>query len=71
MLHFGIDRGIDVYFENVGGLIWQAVLPPLNRFTRVPLCGLIAHYNGATGAEKNLLPATMLAVLRRSLLLRG
>jgi NADPH-dependent curcumin reductase CurA len=37
----------------------------------VPLCGLIAHYNGATGAEQNLLPATMLAVLRRSLLLRG
>jgi NADPH-dependent curcumin reductase CurA len=37
----------------------------------VPLRGLIAHYNGATGAEQNLLPATMLAVLRRSLLLRG
>jgi NADPH-dependent curcumin reductase CurA len=63
--------GIDVYFENVGGLIWQAVLPLLNRFARVPICGLIAHYNGATGAEQNLLPATMLAVLRRSLLLRG
>jgi NADPH-dependent curcumin reductase CurA len=63
--------GIDVYFENVGGPIWQAVLPLLNRFARVPICGLIAHYNGATGAEQNLLPATMLAVLRRSLLLRG
>ena len=63
--------GIDVYFENVGGPIWQAVLPLLNRFAWVPLCGLIAHYNGATGAEQNLLPATMLAVLRRSLLLRG
>ena len=37
----------------------------------MPICGLIAHYNGATGAEQNLLPATMLAVLRRSLLLRG
>jgi NADPH-dependent curcumin reductase CurA len=63
--------GIDVYFENVGGPIWQAVLPLLNRFARVPICGLIAHYNGAPGAEQNLLPATMLAVLRRSLLLRG
>jgi NADPH-dependent curcumin reductase CurA len=63
--------GIDVYFENVAGPIWQAVLPLLNRFAWVPLCGLIAHYNGATGAEQNLLPATMLAVLRRSLLLRG
>jgi NADPH-dependent curcumin reductase CurA len=28
--------------KNVDGLIWQAVLPLLNRFTRVPLCGLIA-----------------------------
>jgi NADPH-dependent curcumin reductase CurA len=64
-------NGIDVYFENVGGPIWQAVLPLLNRFARVPICGLIAHYNGATGAEQNLLPATMLVVLRRSLLLRG
>jgi hypothetical protein len=64
-------NGIDVYFENVGGPIWQAVLPLLNRFARVPMCGLIAHYNGVTGAEQNLLPATMLAVLRRSLLLRG
>jgi hypothetical protein len=63
--------GIDVYFENVGGPIWQAVLPLLNRFARVPICGLIAHYNGVTGTEQNLLPATMLAALRRSLLLRG
>ncbi len=39
--------GIDVYFENVGGAIWQAVLPLLNKFARVPVCGLIAQYNGA------------------------
>jgi NADPH-dependent curcumin reductase len=64
-------NGIDVYFENVGGPIWQAVLPLLNPFARVPLCGLIAHYNGAAGAEQDLLPATMLAIVRRSLLLRG
>jgi NADPH-dependent curcumin reductase CurA len=63
--------GIDVYFENVGGPIWQAVLPLLNRFARVPMCGLIAHYNGAVVAQSDLLPATMLAVLRRSVLLRG
>jgi NADPH-dependent curcumin reductase len=64
-------KGIDVYFENVGGPIWQAVLPLLNRFARVPMCGLIGYYDGAPGADQNLLPATMLAVLRRSLLLRG
>jgi len=38
-------KGIDVYFENVGGSSWEAVMPLLNRFSRVPVCGLIAHYN--------------------------
>jgi len=37
--------GIDVYFENVGGSSWEAVMPLLNTFARVPICGLIAHYN--------------------------
>jgi NADPH-dependent curcumin reductase len=37
--------GIDVYFENVGGSSWEAVMPLLNNFARVPVCGLIAHYN--------------------------
>jgi NADPH-dependent curcumin reductase CurA len=64
-------NGIDVYFENVGGPVWQAVLPLLNRFARVPMCGVIAHYNGAAGAEQDLLPATILAIVRRSLLMRG
>ncbi len=65
-------KGIDVYFENVGGAVWQAVLPLFNTYARVPVCGLIAHYN-ATGqaAAPNLLPATMRAVLTRSLTLRG
>ena len=38
-------NGIDVYFENVGGSSWEAVMPLLNDFARVPVCGLIAHYN--------------------------
>ncbi len=37
--------GIDVYFENVGGAVFDAVLPRLNRFARVPVCGLISRYN--------------------------
>ncbi|WP_337175687.1 NADP-dependent oxidoreductase [Paludisphaera sp.] len=37
--------GIDVYFENVGGPVFDAVLPLLNRFARVPVCGLVAQYN--------------------------
>lgn len=39
--------GIDVYFENVGGAVWEAVMPLLNTHARVPLCGLIANYNAA------------------------
>jgi NADPH-dependent curcumin reductase CurA len=39
--------GIDVYFENVGGAVFDAVLPLLNTKARVPVCGLIANYNDA------------------------
>lgn len=38
-------QGIDVYFESVGGAVFDAVLPLLNARARVPLCGLIAQYN--------------------------
>ena len=38
-------KGIDVYFENVGGAVFDAVLPLLNTRARVPVCGLIAAYN--------------------------
>jgi NADPH-dependent curcumin reductase CurA len=65
-------QGIDVYFENVGATIWQAVLPLLNGFARVPVCGLIAQYSAAGhAAGLDLLPATMRAVLTKSLTLRG
>lgn len=63
--------GIDVYFETAGGAIWQAVLPLLNRYARVPVCGLIALYNGVPQAGRDWLGDTMLTVLRRSLLIRG
>jgi len=64
-------KGIDVYFENVGGAVWQAVLPLLNTFARVPVCGLIAQYSTGQAAGPNLLPATMREVLTKSLTLRG
>lgn len=38
-------KGIDIYFENVGGKVAEAVLPQLNNFARVALCGLISQYN--------------------------
>jgi NADPH-dependent curcumin reductase CurA len=39
-------RGIDGYFENVGGLILDAVLMRANAFSRVAMCGMISGYNG-------------------------
>lgn len=38
-------EGIDVYFESVGGKVFDAVLPLLNTGARIPLCGLISQYN--------------------------
>lgn len=38
-------NGIDVYYENVGGEIGDAVLPLLNKFARIPVCGAISTYN--------------------------
>jgi len=44
----------------------ERVLPLLNRYARIPVCGLIAHYNGDAPAEPNSVAETMLTVLRRS-----
>ena len=63
--------GIDVYFENVGGPIWEAVLPLLNRYARIPVCGLVAYYNGEIPEGEDPISRTMMTVLRRSLLIRG
>ncbi len=59
--------GIDVYFENVGGTSWEAVMPLLNNFARVPVCGLIAHYNDTglpPGPDRMVLLQRMLLTRR-------
>ncbi len=65
-------NGIDVYFENVGGAVFDAVLPLLNTGARVPVCGLVSQYN-ATGLPKGTdrLGWLMGQVLRKRLTLRG
>ena len=60
-------NGIDVYFENVGGAVQQAVWPLLNDFARIPVCGLIAQYNAVTPMPG----PDMFSVLRKRLTLRG
>lgn len=56
--------GIDVYFENVGGKVFDAVMPLLNSCARVPLCGLISQYNATelpSGPDRlSVLMATLL-----------
>lgn len=65
-------KGIDVYFENVGGSAWEAVMPLLNNFARVPICGLIAHYNQTelpSGPDRLSLLQGL--ILQRSLKIQG
>ena len=43
--------GIDVYFENVGGRVFEAVLPLLNSGSRITLCGMISQYGNTEGGS--------------------
>lgn len=43
-----VPDGIDIYFENVGGAVFDAVLPLLNPSARIPVCGLISQYNATS-----------------------
>ena len=64
-------KGIDVYFENVGGAIWTAVAPLLNKFARVPLCGLVGQFGAGPAAGPDRLPGMMREFLSKSITLRG
>ncbi|HET6435450.1 MAG TPA: NADP-dependent oxidoreductase [Xanthomonadaceae bacterium] len=64
--------GIDVYFENVGGDVLDAVLPLLNLHARMPVCGFIAHYNRDTiapGPDKR--PQLLATVLQKRVRMEG
>ena len=64
--------GIDIYFESVGGPVFDAVLPLLNNFARIPVCGLIAHYNATElPAGPNRVPLLMQSILVKRLTVRG
>lgn len=66
-------KGIDVYFENVGGLVFEAVVPLLNNLARIPLCGLITQYNDTLPSiqDAQSLPQFMRIALVRRLTIRG
>ena len=65
-------KGIDVYFENVGGAVFDAVLPRLNTAARIPLCGLVSQYNATSlpgGPDR--MAWLMGQMLRKRLTMRG
>jgi NADPH-dependent curcumin reductase CurA len=64
--------GIDVYFENVGGKVFDAVLPLLNVNARIPLCGFIASYNDEKlPPGPNRLPLLQSTLLQKRIKLQG
>lgn len=64
--------GIDVYFENVGGKVLYAVLPLLNPFARMPVCGVASWYNLAGLPDgPDMAPAIMGAILRMKVKVEG
>ena len=67
-----VPKGIDVYFENVGGKVLQAVLPLLNAKARVPVCGLISFYNAERLPDgPDTAPVLMRNILTKRLKVQG
>ena len=71
-LKAAVPDGVDIYFENVGGAVFDAILPLLNTSARIPVCGLISQYNATTlpdGPDRmSLLLGT---ILRKRMTMRG
>lgn len=69
--------GIDIYFENVGGKVQEAVLPLMNTFGRIPLCGMVAAYNqgalggGSGGDGPDRMPMFMRTLLVKRMAVSG
>lgn len=66
------DKGIDVYYENVGGAVFDAVLPLLNTKARIPVCGMISQYNGHhSDHQQDRLPLFMSTILKKRMRVEG
>lgn len=64
--------GIDIYYENVGGHVFDAVLPLLNNNARVPVCGLVSGYNATRLPDgPDRLPLLMGSLLRKRIRMQG
>ncbi len=64
--------GIDIYYENVGGKVFDAVMPLLNAHARIPVCGLVSQYNATELPDgKDRLGVLMGNILSRRLTIKG
>lgn len=64
--------GVDVYFESVGGKTFNTVLPLMNNFARIPVCGLISAFSTPQNPEDGIIPPTLMrSILVKRLMLRG
>ncbi|MXP57451.1 NADP-dependent oxidoreductase [Pantoea sp. Taur] len=65
--------GIDIYFENVGGKVFDAVFPLLNTAARVPVCGLVSTYNSGKTlpAGPDRTPQILSGILKRRIRMQG
>ena len=64
-------KGIDVYFEGVGGRVFEAVLPLFNTFARVPICGAIALNDPAAPPPTLTVAALMRTMIVKRLTIQG
>ena len=65
-------KGIDIYYENVGGKVFDAVLPLLNAHARIPVCGLVSQYNATDLPDgKDRLSVLMGNILSKRLTIKG
>lgn len=67
-LRAACPQGVDVYFENVGGAMLDAVLRLVNPFARIPLCGMISQYNLETPEPG---PRSMMNMVGNRVLMQG
>ena len=71
-LKAAVPDGIDIYFENVGGAVFDSVLPLLNTCARIPLCGLISQYNATSLPDgPDRMNYLMGQILRKRMTMRG
>lgn len=71
-LETACPTGIDIYYENVGGKVFDAALPLLNTSARIPVCGLVSQYNATQLPEgPDRLSLLMRAILTKRLTVKG